>query len=142
MVCYLLRNLPYSIQSKIIVYYLSFGTTSANAIRNYSDKIGLTIKRKKANELNEITEEKEEKEGKTFWRLQVINNREHMIRHDRPCPYEVLCDLRIAILDSEHCDIPGKRMLTGIVNLFRLDSTTARLLKIIQEEESNNSKDK
>ena len=85
-------NLPHDIKSKILLYYLSFGSPSANIIRV---KIKDTI-------INQTT---------SLWFANVdytYNNKKYMLHKSIGCPFEVLCDLRLAIIDNN--------ILNGTIN--------------------------
>ena len=114
-------NLPHDIKSKILLYYLSFGSPSANIIRV---KIKDTI-------INQTT---------SLWFANVdytYNNKKYMLHKSIGCPFEVLCELRLALIASNILNgtadkhLKSRRIiLTDHINLIKKNT----LLQLIDEE--------
>jgi hypothetical protein len=114
-------NLPQDIKSKILLYYLSYGSPSANIMRE-------KIKDTTINQTNSL------------WFANVdytYNNKKYMLHKSIGCPFEVLCDLRLAIIDNNILNGPINVTLKGsqkniIKNKYTL--TKNILLQLLEED--------
>ena len=103
--------MPDSIQSKIITYLLSYGTATANIIKPIIDE--------SINALNT-----------TLWFAKIDKSNSYLMNHYIDCPYDVLCDLRLAALEHG-TRVPHSRRM---VQLFFKRFTNFRLVRLIEEE--------
>jgi len=118
-------NLPQDIKSKILTYYLSFGSPSAAALRPE------IIKKCRNNSV-------------TIWFANVdyctFTNKKYMLNKSIGCPFEVLCELRLALIASNILNgtadnhLKSRRIiLTDHINLIKKNT----LLQLIDEEAEN-----
>ena len=118
----LVATLPQDIKSKILTYYLSFGSPSAVALRPE------IINKCRNNSV-------------TIWFANVdyctYTNKKYMLNKSIGCPFEVLCELRLALISSNILNgtadkhLKSRRIiLTDHINLIKKNT----LLKLIDEE--------
>ena len=118
----LVATLPQDIKSKILTYYLSFGSPSAVALRPE------IINKCRNNSV-------------TIWFANVdyctYTNKKYMLNKSIGCPFEVLCELRLALISSNILNgtadkhLKSRRIiLTDHINLIKKNT----LLKLIYEE--------
>ena len=121
----LVASLPQDIKSKILTYYLSFGTPSAVALRPE------IINKCRNNSI-------------TIWFANVDyvthTNKKYMLNKSIGCPFEVLCELRLALIASNILNgtadkhLKSRRIiLTDHINLIKKNT----LLQLIDEEAEN-----
>ena len=118
-------NLPQDIKSKILTYYLSFGTPSAIALRPE------IINKCRNNSV-------------TIWFANVDYcthaNKKYMLTKSIGCPFEVLCELRVALIDNNiengTADISLKLRKTNLINNIKT-ITKNSLLRVLEEEAEN-----
>ena len=115
-------NLPQAIISKILLYYFSYGTPSAVLMRSE------IINKCRNNSV-------------TIWFANVDYythaNKKYMLSKSIVCPFEVLCELRIALIDNNiengtADNILKLRKINLIDNIKTLTKNT--LLQILNEE--------
>ena len=113
-------NLPQEIISKILLYYWSYGTPSANIMRSENKC-----------------------KGNSLWFTNVdyiYNHRIYLLQKSIGCSFDAICDLRLAIVDHN--------LLNGITNdilrslqqnvINNIHSRTkSKLLQLLEEEEKN-----
>ena len=112
-------NLPKDIKSKILLYYLSYGTPSANAMHP---------------EINNKCK------GNSLWFAKVdyiYNHRIYFLQNSTSCPFAVLCDLRLAIIDNNLLNGKTNDILKAmgknvVNNQYILTKNT--LLELLEEE--------
>ncbi len=118
-------NLPQDIKSKILYYYLSYGSPSAVSLRPE------IIKKCRNNSV-------------TIWFANVDyfihTNKKYMLNKSIGCPFDVLCELRIALLDNHiengnEINFLKSRKINLINNINTL--TKNNLLRILEEEAEN-----
>ena len=118
----LVVSLPQDIKSKILTYYLSFGSPSAIALRPE------IINKCRNNSV-------------TIWFANidflVYANKKYMLNKSIGCPFEVLCELRLALIDNNilngTADIFLKsRKISLIDNIKTI--TKNNLLRVLEEE--------
>jgi hypothetical protein len=104
----LLINLPQDIQSKICIYYLSYGTYISNVIHKeiYEKCMGRPI---------------------SLWSAQ---NKKYMLYNYVDCPYNVLCDLRLAIVNND----PSNTHLIKKIHHFLKRYDAIRISRLLLEE--------
>ena len=121
----LVATLPQDIKSKILTYYLSFGSPSAVALRPE------IINKCRNNSV-------------TIWFANVdyctYTNKKYMLNKSIGCPFEVLCELRLALIASNILNgtadkhLKSRRIiLTDHINLIKKNT----LLQLIDEEAEN-----
>jgi hypothetical protein len=121
----LVASLPQDIKSKILTYYLSFGSPSAAALRPE------IIKKCRNNSV-------------TIWFANVDfcthANKKYMLSKSIGCSFEVLCELRIALIDN-HIEngLADNNLKSRRVNLLNNIKTLTKnnLLRILDEEAKN-----
>jgi hypothetical protein len=115
-------NLPQDIKSKILTYYLSYGSPSAIAIRPE------IINKCRNNSVS-------------IWFANIdyctFTNKKYMLNKSIGCPFEVLCELRLALIANNILNgtadkhLKSRRIiLTDHINLIKKNT----LLKLIDEE--------
>jgi len=114
----LFNKLPEEIQSKILIYYLSYGAPCAKIMRR-------EIINKCRN--NSIT--------LWFANVDYIScNKKYMLHNSIGCEYEVLCDLRLAIIgNNELNDFLSRKQVSIMSFLKRIKNL--QLLQLLEEEE-------
>lgn len=115
-------NLPQDIKSKILLYYWSYGTPSANIIR-------LKIKDTIINQKTSLWFEKVD---------YIYNHRIYLLQKSTRCSFNIICDLRLAIIDYNILngitnDILKAMQKNVINNQYTLTKNT--LLQLLEEEE-------
>lgn len=118
-----LSFLPQVIKSKILLYYWSYGTPSAIVM------------------YQEIKEFKTKCKDNSLWFAKVdyiYNHRIYLLQKSTRCPFKVLCDLRLAIIDNNLLngitnDILKAMQKNVVNNQYIL--TTNTLLQLLEEEE-------
>jgi hypothetical protein len=118
-------NLPQDIKSKILTYYLSFGSPSAAALRPE------IINKCRNNSV-------------TIWFANVdyfvLTNKKYMLNKSIGCTFEVLCELRIALIDNHiengNTDNNLKSRRVNLINNIKT-LTKNTLLQLIDEEAEN-----
>jgi hypothetical protein len=125
---YMFASLPQVIKSKILIYYLSFGTISAYAIRK-------EINYKCRN--NTIS----------LWFANVDyiinynnNNKKYMLQKliGIGCDFQVICDLRLAIIDNNILNGTLDNVLKARqIDIIKMKRTITKhdLLRLLREEE-------
>ena len=118
-------NLPKDIKSKILLYYFSYGSPSANAIHS---------------EINNKCKDTIINQANSLWFANVdytYHNKKYMLHKSIGCPFEVLCELRLALISSNILNgtadkhLKSRRIiLTDNINLIKKNT----LLKLIDEE--------
>jgi hypothetical protein len=123
---YMFASLPQVIKSKILIYYLSFGTISANAIRK---------------EIND----KCRNNTISLWFANVdyiINyNAKYMLQKliRIGCEFQVICDLRLAIIDNNILNGTLDNVLRARqIDIIKMKRTITKhdLLRLLREEEA------
>lgn len=115
-------NLPQDIKSKILIYYLSYGSPTAIALRPE------IINKCRNNSI-------------TIWFANVDyvthTNKKYMLNKSIGCPFDVLCELRLALIASNILNgtadnhLKSKRIiLTDHIKLIKKNT----LLQLIDEE--------
>lgn len=120
----LVASLPQDIKSKILLYYLSYGSPSAQIIRPE------IIKKCRNNSV-------------TIWFANVDythNHRLYMLQKSIGCSFDIICDLRLAIIETNiengrTTDILKSMRKNVINNIHTLTKNT--LLQILEKEEEN-----
>jgi len=118
----LVASLPQDIKSKILTYYLSYGSPTTKIIRPE------IIKKCRNNSI-------------TIWFANVDyltnTNKKYMLNKSIGCPFEVLCELRLALIASNILNgtadnhLKSRRIiLTDHINLIKKNT----LLQLIDEE--------
>jgi hypothetical protein len=118
-------NLPQDIKSKILIYYLSFGSPTAAALRPE------IINKCRNNSV-------------TIWFANVdyfvLTNKKYMLNKSIGCNFEVLCELRIALIDNHiengNTDNNLKSRRVNLINNIKT-LTKNTLLQLIDEEAEN-----
>jgi len=113
-------KLPYAIQSKILLYYLSYGTVASHAIRNENGN-GKCMN-------SELT----------IWRTRIDkkygSGKKYLLRESIGfTQLDVLSDMRLAITFN---DVESRIYETYIKKTLK-EMTKIRLLKLISEERKN-----
>jgi hypothetical protein len=120
----LVASLPQDIKSKILTYYLSFGSPTAAALRPE------IINKCRNNSV-------------TIWCANVdyytFTNKKYMLNKSIGCTFEVLCELRIALIDNhienrttDNNNFFKSRRVNLLNNIKTLTKNT--LLQLIDEE--------
>jgi hypothetical protein len=120
----LVASLPQDIKSKILIYYLSFGSPTAAALRPE------IINKCRNNSV-------------TIWFANVdyytFTNKKYMLNKSIGCTFEVLCELRIALIDNhienrttDNNNFFKSRRVNLLNNIKTLTKNT--LLQLIDEE--------
>jgi len=118
----LIASLPQDVKFKILLYYFSYGTPSAQIMRSE------IIKKCKNNSV-------------TIWFANVDyiihTNKKYMLNKSIGCPFEVLCELRIALIDNNiengtADDFLKSRKMPITNNLYTLTKNT--LLQVLNDE--------
>ena len=119
----LIALLPEDIKSKILSYYLSFGSPSAKIIRQE------IINKCRNNSV-------------TIWfaniDYNIQHNRKYMLNKSIGCPFQVLCELRIAAIEHHiengTADAFLKSRKKNVTNNIKT-LTKNDLLRVLEEEE-------
>lgn len=114
-------NFPQDIKSKILLYYLSYGSPSATIMHP-------EINNKCKNTTNSL------------WFANVdytYHNKKYMLHKSIGCPFEVLCDLRLAIIDYNILNATiNDTLKESQQNIIRNKYTLTKniLLQLLEEE--------
>jgi len=118
----LIALLPDDIKSKILIYYWSFGSPTAAAMRPE------IINKCRNNSI-------------TIWFANIDYNishtRKYMLNKSIGCPFEVLCELRIALIDHHiENDTADAFLKSRKINLINNITTLTKntLLRALEEE--------
>ena len=118
-------NLPKDIKSKILLYYFSYGSPSANAIHS---------------EINNKCKDTIINQANSLWFANVdytYHNKKYMLHKSIGCPFEVLCDLRLAIIDYNILNgTINDTLKASRINIIRNKYTLTKniLLQLLEEE--------
>jgi hypothetical protein len=107
----LLVSMPDSIQSKIMTYLLSYGTAIAKIIKP-------------------IVYETINERVTTLWFAKIHKSNAYLMNHYTNCPYDVLCDLRLATCEHD-AYLPRTH---NMVQRFLKTFSNFRLVRLIEEE--------
>ena len=102
----LFTHLPQVIQSKILLYYLSYGTPASKIIQTEIDK---------------------NYKGATLWHTHINT---YLLHHYMSCPYEVTCDLRLALIEYNN----SNKHLVSVIHHFYKKCKNIKLLQFLSEE--------